>query len=376
VFAAAAISRRVGRGAARGAAPRRTEVAVLIPAHNEAAVLGNLLADLSRQTHPTIQIYVVSDNSSDRTAAVARAAGAICLERSTPGVPSTKHQALAHLWRAEQARLARSDAVLVLDADHRVPPDFVATLVACGAPVVQAAYREDLSRGNSIALLDAVSRAVHHQLCEAGRVRLGLSAMLVGSGMLFDRAVFKRLIETPTRTTVEDREWQLRLAREGTYVHWTDASCARSEPVDSVEALDRQRGRWLRGRWQLVRRLGGPLLREALKRLDLNLLDKLYDQVQPPRSVIGLALLGFAGLSLLPLPVPGLWPAPLLIGMALSFGTYFVTGLLLEGVPLRTYGALLRAPAFMVRLTLITLRSLISRRYDTWMPTRHRGLGE
>lgn len=375
VPAAAAAWRRLAGAAVPLSSARPRTVAVLIPAHDEAAVLGQLLADLRAQTHPSCRVYVVADNCSDATAAVARGAGASCVERSTPGQESTKQLALQYLWRTEQASLAGSDAVLVVDADHRLPADFVAALVACGEPVVQAAYREDVEVGNSVAALDAISRIVWHQLAQAGRIQLGLSALLAGSGMLFDYPVFQRLIVMPQQTIVEDRAWQLALARDGIHVHWTDATAARSEPTRSPSVLDQQRGRWLRGRWLLLRQMGGPLLVTALRRADADLLDKLYDQVQPPRSLFGLVLAGLTALHTLPWRVPGLWPARLLVPMCGAFVAYVGLGLKLANLPARAYLALLSAPVFMMRMAWITLVSLISHRYDRWAVTPHASRG-
>src|SRR5215831_19030846 len=61
----------------------RTRLAVLVPAHDEEALIGRCVASLKAQTYPhtLYRIVVVADNCSDRTAAVAQAAGADVLER-------------------------------------------------------------------------------------------------------------------------------------------------------------------------------------------------------------------------------------------------------------------------------------------------------
>jgi Glycosyl transferase family 2 len=56
-------------------------VAVLLPCHNEAVTIGEVVADF-RRALPTADIYVYDNASTDRTAAVAAAAGAIV--RSVP----------------------------------------------------------------------------------------------------------------------------------------------------------------------------------------------------------------------------------------------------------------------------------------------------
>src|SRR5260370_22512573 len=60
------------------------EIAVLIPCYNEEAAIANVVGDF-RRSLPGATIYVYDNNSSDRTAAVARAAGAIVRRERLPG---------------------------------------------------------------------------------------------------------------------------------------------------------------------------------------------------------------------------------------------------------------------------------------------------
>ena len=55
--------------------------AVLISAKNEERVIANLIQSILNQNYPRelIQVFVVADNCSDRTAEVSRMAGAGCL---------------------------------------------------------------------------------------------------------------------------------------------------------------------------------------------------------------------------------------------------------------------------------------------------------
>ena len=55
----------------------------IIPAHNEEAVVGNLIESLKNQNYnkDLYDIYVIADNCTDNTARVAKKAGAIVYER-------------------------------------------------------------------------------------------------------------------------------------------------------------------------------------------------------------------------------------------------------------------------------------------------------
>src|SRR5450432_1887410 len=57
------------------AEPFRPRIAVLVPCYNEEAAVATVVADF-RKALPSAEIYVYDNNSSDRTVAVARDAGA------------------------------------------------------------------------------------------------------------------------------------------------------------------------------------------------------------------------------------------------------------------------------------------------------------
>ena len=56
---------------------------LIIPAHNEATVVRNLIESLKKQNYKKelYDIYVIADNCTDNTAQIAREAGAIVYER-------------------------------------------------------------------------------------------------------------------------------------------------------------------------------------------------------------------------------------------------------------------------------------------------------
>jgi cellulose synthase/poly-beta-1,6-N-acetylglucosamine synthase-like glycosyltransferase len=110
--------------AAELAAVQRVRVTVLVPAHDEEAVLGLTLESLAGQRRPPDRIVVIADNCSDRTVEVARAHGAEVREtvRNTEKKAGALNQQLAELLPTATA----SDVVLVMDADSTIAPDYLA----------------------------------------------------------------------------------------------------------------------------------------------------------------------------------------------------------------------------------------------------------
>lgn len=103
-----------------------SEVTVLIPARDEAEVIGETLGALARQGRG-LSAVLVDDQSRDGTADAARGAGlaglAVIEGKPLPSGWSGK------LWALEQARsLARTPYVMLLDADIALAPGTIATL--------------------------------------------------------------------------------------------------------------------------------------------------------------------------------------------------------------------------------------------------------
>lgn len=114
--------------ASPGAPPPDADVTVLIPARNEAAVLGRTL-DALAQAAPGVPVVVVDDDSSDGTAAIARASGLpqLVLVMGAPPPPGWSGK----LWALQQG-LARVSTswILLLDADIALAPGLLAALQA------------------------------------------------------------------------------------------------------------------------------------------------------------------------------------------------------------------------------------------------------
>jgi len=100
---------------------------VVVPAHNEADVLGRTLGSLSAQDFPgAVEVLVVDNGSVDSTAQVARAAGVRVEAEPVLGVCSARQRGTDR---------ARGQIVVSTDADTVHPPDWLTR--------IDAAFRAD-----------------------------------------------------------------------------------------------------------------------------------------------------------------------------------------------------------------------------------------
>ncbi len=111
--------------AARPAAVDRRAISVVVPARDEAARIGPLLAAVVGA--PGVgEVLVVDDESTDATATIAGDAGATVIAGRTP-----PHGWVGKAWAVDQGlRASTGDWVVVLDADTRPSPALPAALVA------------------------------------------------------------------------------------------------------------------------------------------------------------------------------------------------------------------------------------------------------
>src|SRR6201995_1321461 len=132
--------------------PSSTRIAVLVPCFNEEAAVGTVVADF-RKALPAAEIFVYDNNSSDRTIAVARDAGA--------QVRSERRQGKGHVVRRMFADVDADIYVLVDgDANYHAPsaPEMIARLlddhldmvVGLRVDQVEAAYRPGHRLGNRV----------------------------------------------------------------------------------------------------------------------------------------------------------------------------------------------------------------------------------
>jgi glycosyltransferase involved in cell wall biosynthesis len=96
-------------------------VTVIVPARNEAATIGECLRSiLSQELEGGFEVVVADGSSSDGTAALARAAGALVVDNPAGTTPAGLNAALA---------AARGELVVRFDAHGRMPPGYLAASV-------------------------------------------------------------------------------------------------------------------------------------------------------------------------------------------------------------------------------------------------------
>lgn len=348
-------------------------IAIVVPAHNEelqiAATVRAILANNYPQSRRTL--FVIADNCTDRTAAVAREAGARVFERSDL-VERGKGQALDWFFRQHQEDYAGFDAVAVIDADTLPATDFLSAMASqFSDPHVMASqgfYGVANPRDSWRTLLAAAALAVFNHVRPAGQAGLGVSASLKGNGMLMRSELFRRY-GWPAHSRVEDLEFYLLLLRDGIRVHYNPNAVVYGEMAVTAGQSAAQRRRWEGGRLDMLRQHATQLIKGLMSRPTLAYFDALMELCIPPLSLLVAAQLILFCISLAWFP-----PFAVVLGLCLlvSIG-YVASGLLQRRMPLIVWLGLLGAPLFILWKLLLYLKMAVAPGNAGWERTRRKG---
>jgi 1,2-diacylglycerol 3-beta-glucosyltransferase len=348
---------------------------VVVPAHDEEPGIARTIRSLQTVEYPSAlrRILVVADNCTDRTATVARAAGALVMERRS----ARRGKGYALEFAFERCLSDRfADAIVVVDADSVVSPNLLAAFSArleSGAAAVQAHYGVRNPAASWRTRLMAIAFSLFHKVRSLGRERLRVSAGLRGNGMCFSASLLR---EIPHRaySLVEDVEYGIQLALAGHRVHFAGEVAVLSDMVITERAARSQRQRWEGGRFAMLRKYGAVLFWTGLRRNDPCLLDMAMDLFVPPLAMLAATAgfgLVFAGLSSAQAGRATialyLWALSSLFLVA-----YIVRGWQVSGTGVRGLADLLCAPVYVLWKATVLLGTSLHGRGD-WVRTPREG---
>lgn len=267
----------------------------IIPAHNEEAVVANLVESLKNQNYPKelYDIYVIADNCTDKTAQVAKEVGAIVYERFDEN-KKTKGYALQWFLSQKIEEDAPYDAFCVFDADNIADKNFLKAMnkkLCQGENVVQG-YRDIKNpTDNWITAGYAIFYWTMNRFYHLARYNLGLSPLLNGTGFMVRFDVIKPT-GWDTKTLTEDIEFSLKNIIEGRKLGWaTDAIVYDEQPTGFKQSWS-QRSRWTVGHIQCMKEYTGMLaLAVKEKKTLMNFDGLLYILGSIPMFVLTLILI-------------------------------------------------------------------------------------
>ncbi len=333
LFAGLAMERRKARSriartrecaglGSREEAPRPS-ACVVIPAHNEEEVLGPLLEALGAQDYPGLRFRFIDDRSTDHTAALMEAFAAGMGEGRSSILRITENQGPNKKQRAleEGLRGVDTDIILFTDADCVPPPSWARGMIDAlqtrpDSGVVFGPVFKRIEDRRFLSEYQAFDHAVRYAYI-ASAAGLGQSTGAFGNNMAVKREALEAIGgygAVPVSLTEDAALVSLIHQKTKFGVHpalGRDVSMV-TEPVETWKELVGQGLRWNDG--------------------------GLFAPDLPTRISFGaLSLSITAGCLALPalILLPGLWPLPLAVLIAMSGNSIAASMLAADGVPLR-----------------------------------------
>ncbi|WEV65378.1 MULTISPECIES: glycosyltransferase family 2 protein [unclassified Bifidobacterium] len=368
-------------------APMDKRYAVLISARNEENVVPHLIDSIRAQTYPSrlVDIWLVADNCTDKTAEVVRAMDCHVVERHNLQQVG-KGYALTYLLDAmiEQGVAGDYDAFFVFDADNRLDRHYIEEM----NKAFQSGFKILTSYRNSTNLSDnwvssgsALWFIRESRFLNNSRMLFGSSCHVGGTGFMFSREVMQRNNGWKFHLLTEDLEFTMDSVLHGDRIGYCGTAILYDEQPDSFGQSWRQRLRWSKGFLQVFRYYGPQLIRRAVRERDFSAVD--FTMLICPFTVLGVlrVLLGllFAAFGFVS------WPSQLnslsswLVGGGLGLlGMMFLAALTVfaergqigaSNKELLAY--VLSFPIYMASYVPISFQAIFSK--AQWKPIEHKG---
>lgn len=267
---------------------------MILPAHNEQNVIGNLIESLKNLDYPDelYDIYVIADNCTDDTAKIAKDMGAIVYERFDD---KKKTKGFAMQWFLNQKikENADYDAFCVFDADNIVDKNFLNAMnkkLCQGEQIVQG-YRDIKNPDDSwISAGYALFYWTMNRFYHLARYNLGLSPLINGTGFTVDFNLIKPT-GWDTITLTEDIEFSLKNIAKGRKLGWaTDAIVYDEQPTEFKQSWS-QRSRWTVGHLQCMKYYTKDLAEGVVEYRTLMNFDGLLYLMGIPMMIVTMLLL-------------------------------------------------------------------------------------
>jgi 1,2-diacylglycerol 3-beta-glucosyltransferase len=318
----------------------------LVPAHDEAQLIGDCVRSLRALRYPADRstVVVIADNCSDRTAERAGAEGAVCLERHDPARPG-KPRAIA--WALTQLPLNHHDMVIIIDADTTVDPGFARALSRV-APLehkaVQAYFDVANPQDSALTRMAAVLAAANFRVAYPLKRRAGVNAPLLGNGMGIGVGVLAAH-GWKAFTIAEDWELYARYTAEGVPIEGVPDARLFAQEASSLGQSSTQRQRWTAGKLTVLMRQLGAVLRS--RRIGLHQKLDTAAELSAPGPVVHLGVVIAASLAIVLFAAPGAaWLLAALWIPVFRLSTYTLIGLAAQPDPVGAAVAFLFLPAY------------------------------
>jgi cellulose synthase/poly-beta-1,6-N-acetylglucosamine synthase-like glycosyltransferase len=272
-----------------------TSYRLLIPAHNEAEIIGKTLAKLIAQlpySKPE-HIILVADNCSDNTASIARTLGVTVLERHDT---SQRGKGFALDFGIQYLKVNMPPQVLVIiDADCDTSKNSIISLInrviTSNKPAQMTNIMQVVDNASIKQKIAGFAWLVKNKIRPLALHNLQMPAILTGTGMAFPWQALET-VKIGHGNIVEDMQLGVDCAINGFSPVFCPEAVVYSRFPEQATAEQSQRTRWEHGHLQTIFQQVPVLLKESIQQKNWRLFALALDIGVPPLSLLVMVSLG------------------------------------------------------------------------------------
>ena len=242
---------------------------VLVPAHNEEKVIGDIVRNLQQMDYPKelYDFYIIADNCTDHTAEEARKLGAKVIEtrKESEDSPTGKPIALRKALQSLGDYQNRYDLMMIFDADNLMDTNMFREVnsqyLDKGKPDFIQCYLGAKNKKGVVAWFYYTGYTLTNRFFDLAKHRLGLNCVIGGTGFAMSTSYLYKRGGWTTMSLTEDFEIQVEATLEGRRILWNHYTRVYDEKPTSLRASIRQKIRWGQGHWFVSLHNTGKLFR-------------------------------------------------------------------------------------------------------------------
>lgn len=263
--------------------------ALIVAAHNEESVIKDIIGSFNQLNYPKelFDVFVIADNCTDKTASIARQAGANVFERENKEKRG-KGYALGWMFEKMTQMEKKYDAVAIFDADNIVSKNFLIEMnreLVKGYKVVQGYLDSKNPFDTWITASYSIGFWTSNRMIQVSRNNLRLSNQLGGTGFCIDTDILNELGWGATCLT-EDLEFTCKLVLNGYKVGWAHEAIVYDEKPLTMSQSWAQRKRWMQGFADVSSRYFFKLMKRAFTKGDFVAFDCAIYSIQPVMFIL------------------------------------------------------------------------------------------
>ncbi|PYF08842.1 glycosyltransferase family 2 protein [Ureibacillus chungkukjangi] len=246
---------------------RLNKYAVIIAARNEELVIGELIKSIRKQNYPQeyVDIFVIADNCTDKTADVAKRVGAIVRERFN-NHKIGKGYALDFMFKIINNEFSskKYDGYFIFDADNLLDENYILNMNQTfnqGYQVVTS-YRNSKNFDQNWITAGYALWFLHEaEYLNLPRMKLNASCAVSGTGFLVHSDIIKKNGGWIHHLLTEDIEFSIFQILNGVKIGYCSEAVFYDEQPVTFKHSWHQRLRWAKGFYQVLSNYGKDLMR-------------------------------------------------------------------------------------------------------------------